>query len=89
MVAICLARLPTLHSFHFTDGSGPFAALALGTDRSLYGTTVYGGSGTFCPYTYGCGTIFKVSSGGVLTTLHSCPDTQQSVCQQIKRTGWG
>ena len=46
------------------DGEGPTAAL-IAVDRTLYGTTVAGGSGN-CPFyvaTYytGCGTVFKIS----------------------------
>jgi len=60
--------LATLHSFDSTDGAFPTAALALGSDGSFYGTTVNGGS-TTC--SNGCGTVFKMSRGGTLRTLHS------------------
>jgi uncharacterized repeat protein (TIGR03803 family) len=46
------------------DGSRPYAALTQATDGNLYGTTFYGG-------TKGDGTVFKITPGGALTTLHS------------------
>lgn len=51
------------------DGNGPVAALALGTDGNFYGTT-YQGGGNPCQGLSGCGTVFRVSSQGHLTTLH-------------------
>jgi len=69
----------TLHSFcaqsGCPDGENPFAALVQGIDDNLYGTTLGGG-------TKGFGTVFKITPGGTLTTLHSfctqsgCPDGQ-------------
>jgi uncharacterized repeat protein (TIGR03803 family) len=62
-----------------TDGSGPSAGLVQ-TAGSLYGTTGFGGTGGHCPYPGGCGTVFKITPRGALTTLYSfcshsaCPD---------------
>jgi uncharacterized repeat protein (TIGR03803 family) len=56
----------TLYSFDGTDGRDP-AGVIQGTDGNFYGMTSHGG------YLYcqdGCGTIFKVTPGGTLTTLH-------------------
>jgi uncharacterized repeat protein (TIGR03803 family) len=57
--------LTTLHSFDSTDGSAPVAGLIQAADGNFYGTTDIGG-------TNGCyGTVFKITPGGTLTTLHS------------------
>jgi uncharacterized repeat protein (TIGR03803 family) len=51
-----------------TDGSTPEGALALGSDGNLYGTTYSGGANND-------GTVFKLTTAGVLTTLHSFSGT--------------
>ncbi len=51
-----------------TDGSHPYAGLVQGTDGNLYGTTLTGGSS--CDI-HGCGTVFKITPEGTLTTLHT------------------
>jgi len=54
------------------DGSAPSGALVQGTDQNLYGTTPYGGA--YAMNSTG-GTIFQITPGGTLTTLHSfCSD---------------
>jgi uncharacterized repeat protein (TIGR03803 family) len=60
----------TLHSFVGTDGSNPSATLLQGSDGNFYGTTRLGGSAGACGGG-GCGTIFKITPGGTLTTIHS------------------
>jgi uncharacterized repeat protein (TIGR03803 family) len=59
-------KLTTLHSFCIdcTEGLGPNAGLVLGTDGNFYGTTSGGGKLNY-------GTVFKITPGGTLTTLHS------------------
>src|SRR2546423_15630380 len=64
------AALTTLHIFHDTDGNAPVGALVLGTNGNFYGVTSYGGTGTNCGRG-GWGTLFGVSEGGGVTSLHS------------------
>jgi uncharacterized repeat protein (TIGR03803 family) len=58
----------TLYSFcaqiNCDDGKTPLAGLVLGTNGIFYGTTSVGGLN-------GDGTVFSITSGGALTTLHS------------------
>jgi len=65
--------LTTLYSFcsqaGCTDGAHPFAGLVPATNGDLYGTTYQGGCNG------GCGTIFKITLSGTLTTLHSFDGT--------------
>ena len=61
--------LTALHSFSGTDGSHPLAGLVRGSDGNFYGTTSNGGTGGSC--NGGCGTIFKITPSGSLTTLHT------------------
>jgi uncharacterized repeat protein (TIGR03803 family) len=68
-------KLTTLYSFcsqtGCTDGEYPEAGLIQGTDGNLYGEAVNGGAfGGGCG-SYGCGTLFKITSQGVLTTLYT------------------
>ena len=69
-----------LHSFNSTNDGGP-SGLVLATDGNFYGTTSQGGTGTACSGgTVGCGTVFRITPQGTLTTLYSfcqltnCPD---------------
>ncbi len=51
-----------------TDGAGPAAGL-VSVNRTIYGTTQYGGKTTrLC--SAGCGTIFKISSSGVESVIY-------------------
>ncbi len=60
--------LTTLYSFcslaNCADGLSPYAGLVQASDGNFYGTTFQGGA-------YSHGTVFKITPGGTLTTLHS------------------
>jgi uncharacterized repeat protein (TIGR03803 family) len=67
--------LTTLYNFcaNCIGGSGPYAGLIQASDGNFYGTTAFGGN-LNCDG--GCGTIFKMTPGGTLTTLYNfCPQT--------------
>jgi uncharacterized repeat protein (TIGR03803 family) len=71
----------TLYSFcakaSCADGYRPFASLLQATDSNFYGTTIFGGAnGGRC--SGGCGTVFKMTSSGTLTTIHSFVGTDGS-----------
>jgi len=62
--------LTSLHSFQGdVDGGGPGGGLLIDSSGNLYGTTKYGGTGSFC--SGGCGTVFKIASDGTKTTLYN------------------
>ena len=58
------------------DGIEPATSLVEGQDGEFYGTTEYGGTGS--------GSIFKISSSGVLTPLYQVPPPQSDTSD---RTG--
>jgi len=64
----------TLYSFcaksGCTDGSTPTASLIQASDGNLYGTTYNGGANT-TSCNGGCGTIFKITTAGQLTTVYN------------------
>ena len=65
------------------DGSNPMPGLVLANDANFYGATTLGGDGigSDCIAYGGCGTIFKMSPAGQLTTLHS-------FCNQLNSRGY-
>src|SRR5262249_18733685 len=54
-----------LHDFNGSDGNGLGAALVVGPDGALYGSTFNGGTNR-CGY----GTLFRVATNGSFNTLH-------------------
>lgn len=63
--------LTTIYNFQGTDGGWPNDPLAFGPDGNIYGTTREGGN-TFeiaSSHTAGFGTVFKLTTNGILTTL--------------------
>jgi uncharacterized repeat protein (TIGR03803 family) len=70
-VALHAQTLSTLVTFNGTNGANPqFEPLVQGIDGNLYGTTLYGASGS--------GTVFNISTQGTLTTLLSFDSTDGS-----------
>ena len=65
-----------------TDGSAPNAGLVLGNDGNFYGTTFFGGENYYGTCGYGCGTIFKITPSGTLTTVYTL--CSQSNCSDGK-----
>jgi uncharacterized repeat protein (TIGR03803 family) len=63
--------LTTLHSFDNLDGAYPWAGVIQATDGNFYGTTKEGGGGGVCEGSIDCGTVFKITPSGKLTTLYS------------------
>jgi len=57
--------LTALYNFSGSaDGASPYGKLVQATDGNFYGVTAQGGSS-------GYGTVYKITSGGTLTTLHN------------------
>lgn len=59
--------LTTLHSFNWTDGAFPRAAVIMDSGGNLYGTASRGG-GASPPS--GSGTVFKINTTGVFSVYH-------------------
>jgi uncharacterized repeat protein (TIGR03803 family) len=82
--------LTTVYSFcsqtNCADGAAPESGLAQGTDRNLYGSTAAGGISSCTNFYYGipgCGTVFRLTPGGTLTTLHSFDSIDGNYPQQL------
>jgi uncharacterized repeat protein (TIGR03803 family) len=64
-------NLTTLYNFctlsTCPDGQFPVPGLTLGADGNFYGATTYGEDSGLCG---SCGTIFKITPAGALTTIH-------------------
>jgi uncharacterized repeat protein (TIGR03803 family) len=55
-----------------SSGSVPFGGLVQGLDGNFYGTTLEGGAYTYgALYPWGYGTVFKATTNGSLTAIHS------------------
>jgi uncharacterized repeat protein (TIGR03803 family) len=72
-------KLTTLYSFcaqpSCADGDEPDGTLIQAADGAFYGTTVSGGA-NYCQSYGGCGTIFRITPEGKLTTLYNfCSQT--------------
>ena len=78
LFAAVLLALTTAHAqifttlLNFDNANGqfpPYGSLVQGPDGNFYGVTLDGGTATAC--LFGCGTIFKITPSGQLTTLYS------------------
>lgn len=68
--------LTTLAYFNGTNGSLPLAGLIQGPDNNFYGTTRGGGIGYTTGNIFsGNGTVYQITTNGILTTLLFCNDT--------------
>jgi uncharacterized repeat protein (TIGR03803 family) len=91
-----VGTLTELYSFcalaNCADGTTPTTGLVLGTDGNFYGTTQFGGANCESSTTFGCGTVYKISPEGTLTTIYSfcsiakCKDGQQPSAALIQAT---
>ena len=63
----------TLFNFDDSDGAYPSAALIQATDGNFYGTASRGGEYSSC--SENCGTVFRITPSGTLTTLYNFNST--------------
>jgi uncharacterized repeat protein (TIGR03803 family) len=68
VLSLSAQTFTSLHSFDSADGAAILAGLIQATDGNFYGTAYEGGANCAPD---GCGTIFKITPSGALTTLHS------------------
>lgn len=64
-------QLTTLFTFDLANGCGPSGGLIQANNGDFYGVTTSGGSGGICQASEGCGTVFEITAGAELTTLHN------------------
>src|SRR5215471_14730711 len=62
--------LTPIANFNGPNGNNPIAGVIQGRDGNFYGTTVDGGTNFTCSEV-GCGTVFRMTPNGAITTLYS------------------
>jgi uncharacterized repeat protein (TIGR03803 family) len=62
--------MTTIRYFGGANGSWPVAPLVEASDGNFYGTTAQGGPKNSLCVATGCGTVFEITPGSRLTTLH-------------------
>lgn len=72
-VAPAQTVLTALVNFNGTKGAYPYGSVVQGVDGNLYGTTISGGANNNCAAQgyVGCGTIYKMTPKGELTTFYA------------------
>jgi uncharacterized repeat protein (TIGR03803 family) len=60
-----------LHRFYYGDGTVPYAPVMQASNGDFYGTTFEGGFISFYGCPYGCGTIYRTTSSGTFTVMHT------------------
>jgi len=61
----------TVVSFDVADGANPQSALIQATDGNFYGTAAAGGPNQGCGSSFGCGTVYKITPTGTITSFYS------------------
>jgi uncharacterized repeat protein (TIGR03803 family) len=66
----------TLADFNGSDGANTEGSIVQGTDGNFYGAAPAGGANYFGACSDGCGTVFKITPSGTVTTLYTfCSET--------------
>ena len=71
VLSLSAQTFTTLHNFDGTDGSQVFPGLVQAANGDLYGATADGGANSNRDCVANCGTVFKITLAGKLTTLYS------------------
>jgi len=71
VLSLSAQTFTTLRSFDGTDGSQVFPGLVQAANGDLYGATADGGANSNKGCVANCGTVFKITLAGKLTTLYS------------------
>src|SRR5271168_1526 len=76
-----------------TDGDGPYGVLMQATDGNFYGAFQAGGTNLTLCFDFGCGTFFRITPTGTLTTLYNfcsqtnCTDGSDPLTNLVQANG--